>query len=481
MLKTMNALDALLLLMESPETPMHIAGVQILKMPRSAGPDFVAKVHREMLGHAAAHPPFNYRLGPKVAGVGLPAWEVLDRVDLDEHVFRHALPWPAGQRELMALVSRLNAGPMDRSRPLWELHLIEGLPDGCYAVFTRIHHALMDGQWGMKLAHETTSADPRRRGLPPYWAVRYDEAVVEAKAREVEDTLLGGRLRRSLAKLEGAKSVAELRKAFRRTYEAFRHPADDGLVRPYTAPESMLNGKLTPRRELAVTQLDLALIKELAHAHGATVNEVVLAVCGGALRHYLLEHDALPDKPIIANMPIAIHRSEGAEGGNSIISGMVSLATHIADPVQRFETVRGSSQHAKELVREMATPVALTVYMGVTGIPFLLAQLTGNVERVHPQNLIVSNVPGPKEKRYVNGCEIVAEYPISLLVPGQALNITVVSHAQWLDVAVLVCPSLVPQPQRLADAAKAALDELAQALKRPATRRRSAPRARRPS
>jgi diacylglycerol O-acyltransferase len=425
--------------------------------------------------------PFNYRYVSSGRIPGVPAWEVLDEVNLDEHITHHALPWPGGERELFDLVSRLDSRLLDRSRPLWEMHLIEGLEGGRYATFTRIHHALMDGKWGIRLAQATTSPSARARNLPPYWAVQFeDEPEPETLASGKRGR---GRAGKPLAQSPASEgTLAELRKAFGRLADSYLHPADDGLVRYYTAPECMLNGKLTPRRELAVSRLELARVKAVAHANDATVNEVVLALCGGALRRYLLEHDDLPAKPLIANMPIAVSRPKGDSGGNAIISGIVSLATHVKDPIKRLQTIRGSSQHAKELVRDMPSQAALTVFMGVAGLPYILAQALGQAERAPIQNLVISNVPGLREQRYVNGARILAEYPMSLLVPGQAVNITVISHADMLDVAVLVCPSLVPNPQRIGAAIEESLDELERAAARrargSAAKKKSRPRSR---
>lgn len=490
-LKAMNVLDAALLLMESPETPMHIGGVQVLKMPPRAGRDYVRRMRERMVQFPADGAPFNYRLASGAGKLGMPAWEVLDEVDLEEHVFHHALPYPGGERELLKLVSLLNSGPLDRSRPLWEQHLIEGLDGGRYATFTRIHHALMDGQWGMKLAHATTSPDPRARDLPPYWAVKFDgekaaspsaeravKAAVRAAARAAKpwkDAAAPGWWDRQAHEIQaGMATMAELRKAFGRLIESFRHPADDGLVPIYTAPRTILDGRLTARRELAVIRLDLERIKRIAHEREVKINDVVLSLCGGALRRYLAARDALPDKPLIVGMPVAVARPEADAGGNAIVTTQVSLATHVADPLERLATVHGSSAHAKELIREMPSATALTVYMVVTGLPYILAQLAGQPERVHVQNLVLSNLPGLREKRYVNGALIEAEYPMSLLVPGQAMNITVISHADQLHVAVLVCPSLVPQPQRVADAIADELDALDKAGRPRAPARRGA-------
>ena len=482
MLKSMNVMDAWLLAMETPENPMHVGGVQILRPPRGAGRDYVAKLKAGIKRFPVSGAPFNYRYRRSGRVPGIPAWEVLDRVDLDQHVFHHALPWPGGERELFDLVARLDNGPLDRSRPLWDHHLIEGLEDGRYATFTRIHHALIDGKWGVRLAQATTSPSPQARGLPPYWAVHFhDEPEVAPRASGRRSGAEASLQSRGGVLHDGIETAAELRKAFGRLVDSFRHPAEDGLVPYYTAPPCMINGRLTPRRELAVVRLDLGRVKAVAKATESTVNEVVLTLCGGALRGYLLERKALPGKALIANMPIAVARPKEARGGNAIVPGMVSLATHLEDPVQRLATIRGSSQHAKELIRDLPSPTALTIYMGITGMPYILAQALGKAERVHVQNLVISNVPGLREHRYVNGARIEAEYPMSLLVPGEGMNITVISHADVLDVAVLVCPDLAPDPHSVGRRVAESLDELERALvpaaRKPARGKRAGPRA----
>jgi diacylglycerol O-acyltransferase len=460
-MKPLNILDVALLMMETPATPMHIGGVQILRLPKGAGKDFVHKLHEYVCRFPASGAPFNYRLA-SAGPLSLPFWQELDTVPLEEHVFHHALPWPGGEPQLLQLVSRLNSSPLNRSRPMWEHHLIEGLSGNRFATFTRIHHSMIDGQWGMRLAHATTSADRRARGLPPYWAVKFDTEAAEDEAPTAAPRTRGAR--KSIEHQESGGTLAELRKAFGRVVESFLHRSDDGLVPIYTAPASLLDGTLTARRELAVVALDLRRIKTLAHAHASTVNEIVLALCGGALRRYLSERNALPARPLIANIPIAVARPKGAVGGNAIMSGLVSLATHIGDPVARLEMVRGSSHRAKELLRDMPSLTAVSIYGALVGLPYLLAQATGNADKISPQNLVISNVAGPREKRYINGMLIEADYPISLLVPGQAMNITVISHADRLDVAVLVCPSLVRNPHRVTEAIAESLDELERAL-----------------
>ena len=470
MLKSMNPMDVLMLGLESPETPMHVAGVQILRKPPGAGRDFLRNLREQLLDTPVGGPPFNYRYTSSGPVPGIPGWEVLDDIDLRRHVFHHALPWPGAEADLFELVSRLNCGLLDRSRPLWEHHLIEGLPGNRYATFSRVHHSLIDGQWGIKLYRETTSPDPGMRGLPPFWGVTAEPpttAAAPSKSKRRGRAVEAGWLERGRAGLhDGVEVASELGTALGRVIESFRHPSDGGLVPPYRAPDSILNGKVTARRELGVTRIGLGRLKRLARIRGATVNDIVLTICGSALRRYLLERDALPARAIIANMVIAVTRASDQAGGNAIASAQVSLATHLEDPVERFETVHSSSQHAKELIHGMVSPAALNLYMGLLVVPLMAYTVVGRAERSHAQNVVISNVVGLREKRYVNGALIEADYPMSLLVPGQAMNITVISRRNMLDVAVLVCPDLAPEPQRVGGYIADALDELERALGR---------------
>ena len=470
-IRPMNILDAGLLAMESPSSPMHISGLQILRPPARAGKDYLAKLVAHLRSIQPSAAPFNFRLAPHEGRFGImPAWQEVEHADMTQHVQHHALPWPGGDDELMTLVARLNSGLLDRARPMWEQHVIEGLAGGRFALFTRVHHALIDGEWGMRLMRKTTSASARERSLPPYWAMRFEPAPPDGGPSEAEHRNWWQRKTEQGSEL--IRSGEQLWQAFGRVVESFRHPSDDGLPPLYSAPECMLNGPLTPRRAIGVVQLDLPRIAALAHAHEATVNEVVLALCSASLRAYLKRRKALPDKPLIANMPVALPRRAQDTAGNAVGSAFVSLATHIADPLRRFEAIRGSSRHAKQLLRDLS-PVALTLFGATTGLPFILAQTFGRAEQVRAQTLLVSNVPGPREPRYVNGAAIEAQYPISLLVPGQAMNITVVGRAGHLDVAVVACPDLAPRPDEVAAGLAQALDELERAY----GRRRGKPRA----
>jgi len=465
MLKSMNAMDAGMLAMESPETPMHVGGVQILRMPAGAGRDFVSDLREELL-HVPVSPPFNYRYKSSGRLPGVPAWEVVKNFDRAEHVFHHGLPRPGTEKQLFDLVAKLDSGPLDRSRPLWEHHLIEGLEGRRYATFSRVHHALIDGKWGIRLLAATTSVDKDARGLLPFWAVRVEDET-RSGAYKRRTQAKPGLWKRGRAGLRGGvEAMGGLSAAFLRMAEAFVLPTEGGLTPLYRAPGSIFNGKLTPNRALAVVPVDLQRVQRLAKDHDAKLNDVVMAVCSGGIRRYLAERDALPEQSLIASMMIAVARTEGSSGGNAIVPGMVSLATHLADPVQRFETVRSSSRHAKDFVRQLPSPAALYTYLGLSSLPFALLHLFGRADMAHVFNVVISNVPGLRDKRYINGALIESDYPMSLLVPGEALNITAISRAKTLDFAVLVCPDLAPDPQRLGEAIVESLYELERALAR---------------
>ena len=229
------------------------------------------------------------------------------------------------------------------------------------------------------------------------------------------------------------------------------HKAGQGVIVPYTAPASILNGPLTPRRRLGTVSLSIPRVRALGAAveGGATVNEIVLAVCGGALRRYLKDRDALPKEPLIAACPVALARKDGAAAGNAVGQILVSLETHLGHPAQRLRGVVASSRANKALMQSLDQDAYFN-YLNLTMMPQALVAKTRYGHKVLNANLVISNVPGPRETQYVNGARMEAMYAASLLLPGQALNITVSNFGDNLDVGILACPDLCPSPQRIA-------------------------------
>lgn len=482
----LNAQDEYFLDSDSITSPTHVGGLEIFRLPEGAGRDYMQKLHAFMRNSPVRAEPFNYKLvtidpegepdRPRGPAAGRPrpvrrrkaklvrAWARLDRVNPDEHLYLHALPRPGGQRELGELVARLHVNRLDRSRPLWEVHLIEGLEGGRFAVYTKIHHSQFDGRRGMALNQYVRTVDPAKRGMPPVWAIDLKRlarnaaagAKAPAKAPAAAAPARPGTLQTLGSWGRALKTMADVRKS----------GAARGVIAPYSAPATILNGPLTARRRIGTQSLSIVRMKALGAAvpGGATVNEILLAVCGGALRRYLRELDALPDKPLVAACPVAQQRKDDAAAGNAVGQILVSLATDVADPQRRLLAVVASSRANKGLMKEV-DPDVYTNYTHLSMLPQILAARTKYGHRVLNANLVISNVPGPRETQYVNGARLEAMYSASMLLAGQALNITVCNFGDNLDIGIVACPDLCPSPQKLAVYAGEELEVLERALR----------------
>jgi len=369
--------------------------------------------------------------------------------DIDYHVRHSALPRPGRVRELLALVSRLHAQRLDPSRPLWESYLIEGLEGNRFALYTKLHHSMVDGMAGMHLMQSrmASSADER---LPAPWSGEWDNRKKPRKKNVAVAAKAGV--------LDGVGSV---RRGAGQLVDLLRLPKESNVKTIYRAPKTQLNCRVTGARRFAAQSWSLSRIKAAAKQHNGTVNDIFLAMCGGALRRYLESLDALPAEPLVAQVPVSLRSADQAEGGgNAITTVQVSLATHIASPLGRLVAIQESMQAVKTRLGEMPKS-DIDAYTVMTNMPLSLGQVTGLSGRVSPMfNLVISNVPGPKETLYFNGAELLASYPVSLVLHGYALNITVVSYKDSLEFGVIGCRVTLPHIQRFLDYFEASLAEL---------------------
>ena len=471
-------LDAMFLWGETAETMMHVASLMPFSPPEGAGPEFLEKVYAEML-EAPVCPPWNQRLThPHILRHPAQAWVEDDHFDIDYHVRRSALPSPGDERQLGIVVSRLHSHQLDFSRPPWEVHLIEGLEGGRYAVYTKVHHSLVDGYTATRIQQKSMSQDPDDHSTPFFFSVnpwsgrpaghpeesRGSGGVLALPKRVVGATTGTAR---TAARAAGAlvdtgvgtaKAVARL--------ELTSGPETSDLVDPTSAPNSIFNARTSRNRRLATQQYDLARVKAIAKASGGTVNDVVMAICGGGLRCYLDELGDLPEKPLIAFMPVNL-RDEGDEGGgNRVGVSLASMGTHLKDPRERLEAVIASTSQAKQQMRGMQqlTVLAYSSYLMAPAAAQLIAALTG-IGRALPKtiNLVLSNLAGPSTTLYMRGARLEAIYPISIPVHGMALNITLESYDGTLCFGFVGCRDAVPSLQRLAVYTGEALEELAEA------------------
>jgi WS/DGAT/MGAT family acyltransferase len=466
----LNPLDAAWLFTESRATPNHVGGLLQFRLPENAPRDFVRRLMKEFRGHRRFRAPWNRRLKDGVAGSLWPTWVEDDDIDLEYHVRHSALPWPGGERELGELVGRLQSTPLDLTRPPWECTIIEGLEDNRFAVFVKMHHSLVDGVSGMKMLQRSMATDRARSlKMPPFWAMGSGES---ARPRHAATAGLADTVAAAVGSLrDQVRSVPQLATAFGRMLTRIGS-GGDGMVLPFDSPLSVLNGRVREKRRFATQHFALQRLRALATAANCTLNDVVLALCGGALRRFLLERDALPGKSLTAGIPVSVRPKDDEGTGNAISFIVATLGTDIADPLERLEAIKRSVQHAKAHVQSLPRE-AMINYTMLLMAPTVITLLTGIGGRTRPMfNVTISNVPGPDKPLYFRGAELLAIFPASIVTHGQALNITCQSYAGAMNFGFTGCHSSVPSLQRLALYAADALGELEAALLPPAKRRR---------
>jgi diacylglycerol O-acyltransferase / wax synthase len=450
--------DAAFVYGETRETPQHVGTLMRFTPPADAGEDHLRTVLARLRSEVPVAPPWNRRLAtPWLPYNPVHSWVPDRSFDFDYHVRRTAVPAPGDERELGILVARLHASPLDLTKPPWELHVIEGLEGGAFAMFAKVHHSLVDGYTMTRALELAFTSEPDSGPGRLLCHVPLDAAG------SVPQRLLWADPGSALAtSVTDARAVVALTRAFGRL--ALRRSP---LVGSFDAPDSIFNRRITRNRRFATQQYPLDRLKRLARASGTTLNDVALAVCGGGLRTYLRELDELPDLPLVAFVPVNV-RPKGDPGGGNAVGGMLaSLGTHLADPVERLRAVHASTTHAKQQLEGMTkdavmaysqallAPSALQVLSAVSGMP-------GGPRRTF--NVTISNVPGPARTLWFGGSRLEASYPASIVGHGLALNITLFSYDGKMHLGFTGCRDTVPHLQRLALHTGEAVAELEAAL-----------------
>ena len=431
--------DSVFLLPESREQPMHVGGLQLFDLPEGAGKGYLRELYEATVSVEHVAPVFRKRAHRSLLTLGQWTWVDDDAVDLEHHVRHSALPEPGRVRELLALTSRLHGTLLDRKRPLWESHLIEGLEGRRFAVYTKLHHALMDGVSATRLLTSSLSTDPDARDVTPPWEASGSERP--RRSPGLSALSLPG-----LAVQAGVDAVGLV--------PTLLKLASDGLssqatVLPLQAPRSMLNVAITGSRRFAAESWSLARIRAVARGADATVNDVVLAMCSGALRSYLLERDALPGAPLVAMTPVSLRTDDSPESTNAVGVILCNLATNVEHPGARLVAIRQSMLSGKAALAGL-NQMQVSALSAVAMAPLLLNSVMA-LHRVSPPpfNLVISNVPGSPDPLYWNGARMIGNYPLSIPLDGQALNITLTSYDGQLHVGIVGCRRSVPHLQRL--------------------------------
>ncbi|MHB8244070.1 MAG: WS/DGAT/MGAT family O-acyltransferase [Acidimicrobiales bacterium] len=457
-MQRLSGLDAMFFYLETPSSHMHVTGVYVIE-PGERDTSFPAirSMVEERLALAAQ---FRRRLVEVPLKLSHPLWIEDPDFDLDYHVRRAALPAPGGSRELEEFVGQVVGLPLDRSRPLWEMYVVEGLDAGRVAVVTKMHHAAIDGVSGAEIAATWLDLEPSPpdRVIVDSWRPEAIPADVELLAFAVA-SLVGHPL----------KAVKTARRMFESAIhisERNRVPGVDAPPSPFAAPKTSLNQSITPHRRVAFSERSLEDFKTVKNHFGCTVNDVVLAVCAAGLRRYLLEGGELPEEPLVAMVPMSV-RTEQDKGtqGNRISAMLTSLATDIEDPADRLKAISEGMTSAKEQ-EQLIGAATLTDWTEFT-FPALVgraARLISSMrvfDRVRPVfNVTISNVPGPPFPLFLAGGRMVGFYPLGPVAEGVGLNITVMSYCGIVYFGFNGCRETVERITDLPSMLNDGLDEL---------------------
>lgn len=476
----LSLIDSGFLTAERRNTPMHIGGVNLFELPEGVRRDaFMRDLLDNLRSSTELQRPFSDKLETGVLGSVLGAeWVPDEELDLEYHIRHSALPSPGRYRELFALVSRLHGTLLDRSRPLWEMHLIEGLNKREFALYTKYHHACIDGVRGIQLTQSMFSTDPNEHRS-------YSPLSIEARVH-YEQLLAERGIGRS-APVEVSRSAIERLKAqldvagdvYGRTRQQIKALQRLGVRKTFmpwsVTPRSALNTRVDGSRRFVAQSIPIERFLALTKRFECTLNDIVLAVCAGALREYLQQHAELPRKPLRALVPVSLRKPGDTTSSNAIGGILADLATNEVDPIRRLHRIRASMHDGKAMYEGMSASEAGALFALMQSQVFLISALQLS-DRLPAISTTISNVPGPRETLYWNGAEMTGIYPASIVLDGFALNITLVSYHQHLDFGIVACRKSLPQVQRLIDYLENALRELevAAGLRRGRKRARSA-------
>jgi len=484
-MRQLSGLDASFLNIETPSAHGHVASMIVVDPSHAGSGDPYADLRRIFQERLHLLEVYRRKLAEVPFGLDHPYWVDDPDLDLEFHLRELALPAPGDDRQLGEQVARIVSRPLDRSRPLWELYVISGLVSGHVALLSKLHHATVDGESGVELLQLLLDTDPEGATVTPPdqpWQPErtptpfelLGRTVLAYAARPRKAVQLQLRMLRAVAALSGNAAARELvagaMPGLRRVGILPSAQGEQRVVLPTRpAPRTPFNRVVSPHRRFAFRTLRLSDAQNLKRVLGVTVNDVVLALSAGALRAYLAERDALPDRALVAMVPVSVRvKGQGETYTNRVTGVVTSLHTNIADPVERVQAIHGSMAAAKELQQAIPADVLTDVtQFAPPALAARAARLAGRLriaDRMNPPvNVIVSNVPGPRQPLYLSGARMTHFYPVSTVADGLGLNITVQSYLDNLDFGLVACRELVPDLWDLCDGLSDSMDELLKA------------------
>ena len=462
-MKRLSGLDATFLYLETPSAPMHVSGVFVAD-PATAPEGFSFEAFRQLVSerlHLA--PPWRRRLAEVPFGLHHPLWIEDPDFDLDFHVRRAALPAPGGRAELAQFAAEFHGIPLDRARPLWQLYVVEGLEGGRVAIVSKTHHAAIDGVSGAEIMVSLLDLSPEVQHHEPDEEWKPDRVPTDA---ELVAYAVRSLARQPLAAVRATQRTVEMALNLRRRN---RHPDVVPPPAPFAAPRTSINTPITPHRRFTMVDIALDDVKKVKNAFRSTVNDVVVALCAGALRKYFEDLGEEVDTDLVAMVPISV-RTEDQKGamGNKVSAMLTSLATTIDDPVERLQAIAAGTRRAKDQDRAVGAETLSdwTEFMA-PAVAARAARLYSSMrvaDRMRPLfNVVISNVPGPSFPLYSSGAEIEAMYPMGPITDGMGLNITIFSYRGSIHFGLVACRESVPGVDGIGEHLQDSLDELVKA------------------
>jgi diacylglycerol O-acyltransferase len=469
-MKQLTGLDAAFLTLEKHNSTGHVGGVCVLDPSDAPEPLDLARLTSLMSSRLHLIPLLRQRLVEVPLGLDQPYWVDDSDFDIEYHVRELSLPTPGSDAQLSEQISRLHARPLDRRRPLWETYLVSGLSGGRLAVYTKIHHAAIDGVSGAEIMTLLLDITPEGREIPaapeyrprpaPGSGVLLARAAATLAARPVQAVRIANGLVRSLPLVGSYVSPYVSAMLGRGTPDGEVIASAPGL-----APRTPFNRAITPHRRWAFRSVSLDDVKTVKNAFGVSVNDVVMAMCAGGLRHWLTDQNALPESPLVAMVPVSVRDDASKSNlGNKVSAMLASLPTHLPDPIQRLTGVHNATKVAE--AQQAAIPQGLVDNVTDFAPPALVARAArvafamGLPHRIPPYNLVISNVPGPNIQAYLGGAKLLANYPVSVIMDGQGFNITVQSYRGEMHFGLISCRELVPDIDAVAGYLVDELDQL---------------------
>ena len=486
--KKLSSLDASFLYLETPEMPMHVGSMAIFRLPDGYKGDFFEEFKAMIASRLHIAPILKARLEKAPLDIDHPSWVEDDQFDIDRHIFRASLPAPRDRATLERIVGWMHAKLLNRARPLWEFYVFEGMKDNEIGLYSKMHHAAIDGGAGAALTSMIYDVTPvprqidpptARKGAPEprdiaanlidsyrqLWTQPFD-ASAAPKSLELPRTgksdlgsvLFDNAMFQIETAVKFAASVPTMLKSLSDVVGKISDPKSRDSLASMASPPTILNKAISSERSFAGTSISLSRAKAVAKASGGKLNDVVLALSSGVLRRYLLSQGALPNKSLTAAVPISLREEGNAEANNQVFGMICSIATNIENPKERLEAIIAQSSKSKEMSHPLRALMPQISNLSMLGAPIVVQILSllysrSNLSDVLPPaaNVTVSNVPGPRQTLYAAGAELLHIFPVSISAHGLALNITVQSYRDQLDFGFIAGANIIPHVQVLCD------------------------------